>query len=161
MRLPRFITKRLWHAALNTACSREPDVIIGENYLRRWHVIPRNKFFNIYLHHFIGSDDDRALHCHPWANLSCLINGRYLEHTIAAGGTGYRKEYKEGNLKLRNGEYAHRVELFPGETCWTLFITGPKYREWFFHCKKKMVHWMDFTNADDPSKVGKGCGEYD
>ena len=40
--------------------------VIGKNYLSRWHIIPRNRYFNIYLHKFVGSDDDRALHDHPW-----------------------------------------------------------------------------------------------
>jgi hypothetical protein len=57
--------------------------------MRRWWVIPRNKFFNIYLHHFLHSDDDRALHDHPWWNVSILLrSGSYVEHTIAAGGVG-------------------------------------------------------------------------
>gem|GEM_PF-6734848 len=27
----------------------KPSKVIGENYLSRWHVIPRNPIFNIYL----------------------------------------------------------------------------------------------------------------
>jgi hypothetical protein len=71
------------------ADSRKPDFIIGgadEPYMLRWWVIPRNRFFNIYLHHFLRSDEDRALHDHPWLNCSWLLDGRYTEHTIAAGG---------------------------------------------------------------------------
>lgn len=45
------------------AQSRNPDFIIGgaDPYMLRWWVIPRNKVFNIYLHRFLRSDDDRAL----------------------------------------------------------------------------------------------------
>ena len=43
--------------------------------------------FNLYLHEFSRSDDDRALHDHPWLfNLSVLLSGTYVEHTIDAGG---------------------------------------------------------------------------
>ena len=48
---------------------RPADFVIGgaeRPYLRRWWVIPRNRLFNVYLHQFLRSDDDRALHDHPW-----------------------------------------------------------------------------------------------
>ena len=53
----------IWAADLSA--SRPPDRIIGGKdnpYLLRWHVVPRNPQQNIYLHHFLRSDDDRALH---------------------------------------------------------------------------------------------------
>lgn len=51
------------------ALRRAPDFLVGgkENpYMKRWWLIPRNKWFNIYLHQFMRDDDDRALHDHPW-----------------------------------------------------------------------------------------------
>jgi hypothetical protein len=126
--------KLLW--ALVSRLNRPPDVRIGpadDTYLQRWHVIPRNRFFNVYLHRFLRSDDDRALHDHPWINLSILLRGTYTEHTIAAGGVHQRAVRKAGDFKLRGARTAHRVELTHG-TCWTLFITGPRLRSWGFHC---------------------------
>lgn len=147
------------------ATSRSPDVVIGGSerpYLRRWWVIPRNRFFNVYLHQFLRSDDDRALHDHPWINLSILIDGEYTEHTIAKGGVHYRVIRKTGaisGLKARMPAAAHRVELHAGPV-WTLFITGPNVRSWGFHCPKGWVHWRDFTNpSDNGATVGRGCGE--
>ena len=46
--------------------TRAPDFVIGADYLRRWWVIPRNDSQNVYLHDIRKSDDDRALHDHPW-----------------------------------------------------------------------------------------------
>ena len=145
---------------------REPDFVIGgaeRPYLRRWWLIPRNRWFNIYLHEFLRSDDDRALHDHPWANCSILLRGSYVEHTIAAGGIERRNELRAGDWRLRlTGRIAHRVELHESESgplaCWTLFVTGPRYREWGFHCPSAgWVHWERFTAADDAGAVGKGC----
>jgi hypothetical protein len=140
---------------------RAPDVVIGDRedpYLIRWWVIPRNRFFNVYLHRFLRSDDDRALHDHPWTNLSILLRGMYVEHTIAAGGVNVRTERRAGAWKLRMfGSVAHRLELVDGE-CWTIFITGPRYREWGFHCPfSGWVHWKRFTASDNPGETGKGC----
>jgi hypothetical protein len=133
---------------------REPDQIIGGKerpYMLRWWVIPRNRFFNIYLHHFLRSDDDRALHDHPWWNLSILLRGRYLEHT-----RDRIRLRHAGCMVLRRATCAHRIELIDGPV-WTLFLTGPKIRSWGFHCPQGWRHWRKFTAADDPGAVGQGC----
>jgi hypothetical protein len=143
---------------------REPDVVIGgmdDRYLERWFIIPRNRFFNIYLHHFLRSDDVRALHDHPWWNLSVLLDGAYTEHTIDRGGVNGRAVRRAGQCKARLARHAHRIELHDGP-CWTLFLTGPRIREWGFHCPNGWRHWNIFTNAADGGKtVGIGCGEDD
>lgn len=147
---------------------RPPDFIIGgpeAPYLRRWWVIPRNRLFNIYLHQFLRSDDDRALHDHPWVNASLLLSGEYTEHTIAAGGVNLRQRYRTGDFRLRLARTAHRVELqseVDGHSsrerpCWSLFITGPVIREWGFHCPAGWRPWREFVDERDVGKVGKGC----
>lgn len=155
--LRQVITDRL----IDRAMRREPDQIIGgreDPYLLRWWLLPRNKLLNVYLHHFLRSDDDRALHDHPWANASWLLRGEYLEHTIAAGGINRRTRLEAGAVRVRwTGRLAHRVELNAGP-CWTLFVTGPRYREWGFHCPDAgWIHWERFTADDDPGAIGKGC----
>lgn len=151
-------TDAIYAHMVKIAQSRPPDFIIGtpsDPYLRRWWAIPRNRIFNIYLHQFLRSDDDRALHDHPWWNCSLLLKGEYTEHTIPAGGINVRKVYKAGNVKLRHARYAHRLELHAGE-CWSLFITGPAMRSWGFHCPQGWRHWRDFV-AENPGEIGRGC----
>ena len=121
--------------------SREPDHVIGDNYLRRWWIMPRNPFFNIYLHEINKSDDDRALHDHPWENQSFIIKGRYVEHTPE--GPILRSE---GDLVSRPATALHRLEVLPVETgVISLFTTGPVVREWGFQTENGWVHWKDFT----------------
>lgn len=142
--------------------SRWPDVVIGGHdnpYLLRWYVVPRNPLFNVYLHQFLRSDDDRALHDHPWINASLLLDGSYTEHTIAAGGVHHQTLRKAGDVVLRGPKAAHRIELHAGP-CTTLFITGPRVRAWYFHCPERgLVHWRDFVDARDEGAVGKGCNQ--
>ncbi|MBD2842686.1 hypothetical protein [Erythrobacter rubeus] len=137
---------------------RAPDFVIGDNYLRRWWILPRNNYLNIYLHEFRRSDDDRALHDHPWPSTSFIIEGGYLEHTPE----GVFKR-KAGDVVGREAEAMHRVELFKsgsGESpAVSLFVTGSKVREWGFDCAQGWVSWMDFTNSEHPGQVGRGCGE--
>lgn len=155
--------------------ARKPDFVIGPNkadpYLERWWVIPRNKLFNIYLHRFYHSDDDRALHDHPWINLSWLLSGEYTEVTpfhIRDGlgvlrmldGEPYVKRAirRAGALVFRRPTQAHRVELHDGPVL-TLFLTGPVVREWGFLCPKAWVPWRQFVNPTSPGQPGRGCGE--
>lgn len=156
-----WLASRLSARFLGIADRRPPDFIIGEPerpYLLRWFVIPRNRFFNIYLHNFCRSDDDRALHDHPWLNLSILLKGEYVEHTIPAGGINIRKRYTAGAFKFRRARAAHRIELDQGPS-WSLFITGPRLREWGFHCPHGWKHWQEFTKAGNPGEIGPGCGD--
>lgn len=173
MRLPpcviRFLVRKLMPLAITA-----PDEIIGHNarsrlrdghrdpverpFLLRWFVIPKNKWCNIYLHKFVRDDEDRALHDHPWFNLSIVLLGQYIEQTIRSGGVHWKQLFTAGAFKFRTPWAAHRVELtygtaeygyahacglverhmMPGGTgkmpSWSLFITGPEMRKWGFHC---------------------------
>lgn len=140
-----------------------PSYVIGEaeksddrDYMRRWWIVPRNEGCNVYLHQIGRSDDDRAMHDHPWDNTSYLLFGSYVEHTPA--GSFVRKA---GDVVQRRATDLHRLEVFEGEPpVVSLFITGPKVREWGFACPQGWVHWKDFCAPGDSSKVGRGCGEY-
>lgn len=132
--------------------SRHPDFVIGDNYLRRWWIVPRNDSANVYLHEFNRSDDDRAFHDHPWANTSFVLMGRYREHTPDGV-----FERTAGDVVSREADALHRVELYPGEQAVTLFFTGPTIREWGFACPQGWRHWRDFVDARDSGQVGRGC----
>ena len=163
MRIPRFLFDRLQHMVDTVPARRPPDVVIGDGnppYLRRWWIIPRNPVFNIYLHQFGASDDDRALHSHPWLfNASIVLRGFYREHQP----DGSKPLRVQGNAFWRWGSAWHRVELLPtvwGQPypCWTLFITGPRVRQWGFACPQGFVHWKRFTDpATGGTTIGRGC----
>lgn len=139
---------------------RPPDLIVGrpnEPYLLRWHLLPRNPILNFYLHCFKASDQNREMHCHPWSSVSVILKGMYADHRE----DGF-SILKEGDVEFRlNPKKAHRIELIDGE-CWTLFVTGPRIREWGFYCKdefgkKRFVPWQKYTDARDRGMVGAGC----
>jgi hypothetical protein len=140
---------------LDIASQRPPDFVIqrdGRPYLRRWYLIPRNAGMNVYLHHIMQDDLDRALHDHPWDNTTIILKGRYVE--ITPQGKIWRWA---GDVVHRRAEDLHRLIVGNGEA-WTLFITGPKRREWGFACEGGWVHWEDFVDPLDSGKIGKGCG---
>ena len=144
---------------------RPPDQIIGDPpYMRRWYVIPRNSWFNIYYHEIVRSDDDRALHDHPWSfNVSLILAGGYFELARRHEHAAYMRWWGRGSVIVRcGGAFAHRLILPHGTVARTLFITGPRVREWGFLCPQGWRHWKDFTafrTDGDSSRVGPGCGE--
>lgn len=135
---------------------RKPDFIIGGKdrpYMLRWYLLPRNAWFNVYLHCVLRDDDDRALHDHPWQSVSLVLAGVYREirsnRSWACG---------PGSVIYRRAETCHRLEVVSGPV-WTLFITGARVRNWGFHCPRGWVPWQKFVAADDKGNVGRGCGE--
>lgn len=120
----------------------KPHLVVNDDqgalYLRRWWLLPRNRFVNVYLHHFKGSDSDRALHDHPWASFSVMLKGELREHTAADDyvGTGRTaaRTVVAGMMRFRSAKFLHRLELISDEA-WTVFITGPRVREWGFLMK--------------------------
>lgn len=134
---------------------REQDFVIGNRQLLRWWVIPRNEQVNVYLHAVLKSDEDRAMHDHPWSNVSYLIAGSYIEHTPEG-----RFVRRAGDVVERPAHALHRLEVIPGERAISLFMTGPRVREWGFACEHGWVHWEDFVSREDEGRVGRGCGEH-
>lgn len=184
--------------AAHTMDTRPPDFVIGGDdapYLLRWYITPWRKWGqgtdspnawqrairwigihlpNLYLHQFRRPDDDRALHDHPWHWASLLLDGNYIEHTIAAGGIQHATVYHAGALRAHGPKFAHRIELIPALTlddlgrsagmryrpCTTLFFTGIRLRDWGFHCPQKgWVPWQLFTAPHDAGLIGKGCDQ--
>lgn len=152
---------------------RKPDMVIGRDYLRRWYILPRNRWLNIYLHHIRKSDDDRALHDHPWLNMLIVLSGGYYEVSslpaLPGSIPGYRWQWRPpGSVVFRKATSAHRLVLGGGvsrgcwrreRSCWTLFLTGPRIRNWGFYCPKGWIPWEKFVDQADPSQIGPGCGE--
>jgi hypothetical protein len=151
---------------------RPPDVVIGGSdrpYMLRWWVIPRNRLLNIYLHKFFRSDDERAMHDHPWPSISILVRGQFWEHLA----DGRIKQRVAPAIIFRRATAAHRIELIrlykhscnhpehnPDGPPITIFITGPKCREWGFLCPQGWRHWKEFTAGHDPrTGQSRGCGE--
>ena len=137
---------------------RQPDERIGGEgdnpYMLRWFLFPKNRWFNIYVHKFLRSDDDRALHDHPWWFISLILRGSYIERRISATDDNTRRT---GSIALRPASTLHRIELIDNQPVWSLIITGPKCREWGFLCPQGWRHWVEFTGGPDGEMMGPGC----
>jgi hypothetical protein len=156
----RKVYRWLHGRVLDVMASRPPDRVIGgldNPYLMRWHVIPRNPVLNVYLHLFLRSDDDRALHDHPWCSWSLLLDGQILEQLPDRDGMELRRVIRRGRWVFRWPREAHRIEVMPWRHALTLFVTGPRVREWGFHCPQGWRPWHRFVDPQDPGVAGPGC----
>ncbi len=152
-------------------CSKPPGKVIGTNYMLRWYLIPRNRFCNVYVHRYLGSDDDRAEHDHPWWSLSYCVQGAFIEVSCKSSQIIFPRRWR-----LRDPLTPHRLVVLPWEGHvkgvhgfieWgdeesakaptTIFLTGPRIREWGFHCPQGWRHWRVFTDPDDSGRIGRGC----
>lgn len=139
---------------------REPDLIIGNPMQTlRWHVV-QWRGWQLALHCWLKSDDDRALHDHSADNWSFLLNRGYIE-VFADGSEKWRRRWVP---YFRKAETAHRVLLVGSKPVWTLWLRLPPRREWGFHCPKGWRPWRqyvaerDYSTPGSTSTVGRGCG---
>ena len=118
--------------------NRPPDNTIG--FLERWFLVPRTPLLEVFLNHFIGSDKVEALHDHPSFTLSLVLKGGYIEHLKG----GVTRERGAGDVLWRSPWMLHRIEMKPGGESWSIFITGPRLREWGFMTAKGWVSHKEF-----------------
>lgn len=172
-----WLTHALAPWAMRLAASRPPDfsVIQGPErlaYLHRWWVWPRNRWCNLYLHNMVR-DDDPILHDHMYWSVSLCLSGHLLEwlnpdprHMAAPRHLTRNNRYgpiisraaTAGSVVLRSPRLAHQLCVV--EEAWTLFLTGPRIRDWGFWCPQGWRLWSDYVAlGDGTSGRGRGCGE--
>lgn len=103
-------------------------------YVIRWRLeVP---FGSVRVHHWLGPDDDRAFHDHPWWFLTIVLRGAYAD--VSPAGEDY---LRAGSVRFRRALHQHTVCPRAGGA-WTLMVTGPRSRAWGF--------WRDgkFTRAN-------------
>ena len=103
------------------------DRYSNEPYLTRYYLFLKDRKwfpFNVFLHNFHKGDLD-DLHDHPWPYFTVILKGGYWEHTPS--GKYWRSP---GHFRFATPRSLHRIELAPDTNVWTMFVPGPKIREW-------------------------------
>lgn len=110
--------------------------------LTRWHLV-QTRWFGVYLHHLQASDEDRALHDHPWSFITVLLSSGYYEHTESPRlGVPLRTWRRRFSVLWRPAEWQHRLELV--QPCWTLVIRFRRRRDWGFITPSGWLHWRAY-----------------
>lgn len=158
--------KRPWFKKVADWCRKRGKFVVildrdsKEPYLERFYIHPRWMtlgLFRVVIHRFWKSDTDEAFHDHPWLFWgSKLLEGEYIEHT--PDGSFHRKP---GKLRWNSGWALHQIELgkrkYDGKEkiVWTLFVMGPKIRDWGFKGISTNWKWIQWKNFLDERKAKK------
>jgi hypothetical protein len=94
------------------------------------------RYFSIKIHNILLSDHD-CLHDHPWAFITFLLGGGYVEYTPYKS-----RVYGRFSLLYRPAYYIHRLEIH--QPVWSLVITFKKVREWGFWTRRGFVPWYKY-----------------
>jgi len=107
----------------------------GVPYLERyfaagWSPTNRKTGPAIFLHHFVSSDPDDAVHSHPWGwSASLIVAGGYREHRCGPDGTPIVREFRPGDVNVLEANDTHRIDLL-GADCWSVFLAGSFEQTW-------------------------------
>ena len=127
------------------------DRVENEPYLERYYLFlrERERFpFNVFLHKFLKSDPD-DVHDHPWPYATLILKGGYWEwiphfDTVGRKTGEYQVWRGPGHFRVSKARSFHRIELDPDITAWTLFMPGPKQRDWGFLVRNKWIQWEQY-----------------
>lgn len=127
------------------------DRVSDEPYLERYYVFLSDRTwfpFNVFLHKFLKSDPD-DVHDHPWPYATLILRGGYYEWIPQFNSKGekigeIRHWRGPGHFRICRATSYHRIELAKGVTCWTLFMPGPKQRDWGFLVRNQWVQWEQY-----------------
>jgi len=127
------------------------DRVENEPYLERYYLFLRDRErfpFNVFLHKFLKSDPD-DVHDHPWPYATVILKGGYWEwiphfDTVGRKTGEYQVWRGPGHFRISKANSFHRIELDPDITAWTLFMPGPKQRDWGFLVKNKWIQWEQY-----------------
>lgn len=155
--------------------------IKGSLYLRRY-MLFYSRFFCIYIHRFLKSDDETH-HDHPWNFLTYIVEGSYTEELLKSSvydkfkvwPVRFKKSQNHreaGSIAYKRATDIHRVivdkertEEEIDEAPLTVCFIGPRIREWGFWLPaqtkvsrqdKKWVLWTEFLGIDPSSPEFKG-----
>jgi len=102
-----------------------------------WRTLP----FNVYLHRFHRSDDDAALHNHPWTwSFSVILAGGYVEYRRHGLHEVRERRVLPGSINVIRGDDYHRVDLIESDA-WSLFVAGPRSQSWSFWDPETGMTW--------------------
>ena len=128
----------------------KPSLVVKGGQLTRWHLLPRNKWFNLYLHKITRKDSHAHPHDHPWDNITYVLKGWYAEEI--RGSSQGRLNY-QGDRVERKAHEAHSIDMVSYQSCWTLFVAFKRKREWGFWVGEKWVHWEDYVQPNNTGEV--------
>ncbi len=93
-------------------------------YVVRWRI--ETPLGSLRVHHWLGPDDGRAFHDHPWWFVTLVLRGGYTDKSPDGD-----ERLRAGSVRYRPALHRHTVVPDAGGA-WTLLLTGRPLRAWGF-----------------------------
>lgn len=134
----------------------------GSSYMERYWVVRLGRRWNkdygligIRLHHILTPDLDRVLHDHPWAFISVVLRGWYIEHRPVTNSPCFDGEMEKTyrtirlvrSIAFRWWTDRHRITTVSTGGVWTLFVTFPKMQWWGFYTRLGKIYYQDYNSV--------------
>jgi len=117
--------------------------LLSTRWLARW--FPKLSY-RLVLHKCVRSDAD-GLHDHPWSWKAKILEGGYWEHRANTASI-WRGPGKWRSSK--STDYHRLVLPHKGAESWSLFLMGPKVKDWGFQDRNgEWVQWQEYINNRD------------
>lgn len=136
----------------------------GAVYLKRLRII-QTPFFGVYLHDIESPDSDPVPHSHPWAFISVVLRGGYLEHVFFPGGPVLGRAYNlfrdrfSVHVFPSGGGQVHRIDAVLPRTK-TLVLVGRRRDDWgFFRDGVGLVPWREYLGSVGREPFGAAISE--
>lgn len=117
-------------------------------YLHRWHLLPRNRWWNLYLHKFVGPDPLPWLHNHPGTSISIMLRGGYDEEfqsdissPVEVRSLGFPNlswRSIQVSFSWRGRSSFHRINKLYRQPVWTLWLHSRSEESWGFLINGKL-----------------------
>lgn len=129
----------------------------GSVYMERYWLIPYEwKWpFSVRLHYIATGDNDRHLHDHPWAFISFILRGWYVEERPITRRKCFDGQFETTVAKFRGvrswawrwATDRHRISSISGPGVWTLFISFNYMHWWGFYTPMGKIYYMDYDTV--------------
>lgn len=103
----------------------------GTMYLRRWWMIA-TPWFGVALHKMTNGDAREIVHDHPFAFLSIILRGGYVERRLNPRTMAIVEEHRVRWLNRVRTHDAHSITRLLRVPTWTLLLVGRTRRTWGF-----------------------------
>lgn len=125
----------------------------GVLHFRRYRLI-KTPWFALYLHQICKSDEDNAMHDHPWKFQSLILKGSYFEESTYPPNfdTMYFKSYYPGDVVKHKANDAHKITILSKEV-WTLVLTSRSNRWWGYQTSNGWVDHISYRKAKNEKEL--------
>lgn len=151
----------------------------GEIYMERYWLFKPGTLpfgYTVRLHKILKSDDDRALHDHPWAFTSIILSNGYIEVlgqwkswdemkygmlsldsrlTVTQDSEGRWIAYRwvgQGEINSADATTWHRLILLNSKPTWSLFISGKREHGWGFLLDGRKIGWKQYSTPEEVAR---------